>query len=398
MSLALLVRAPLACPAFVPASPTGPVRHRTTATLAGRLNLEWARLCEAQSSGEALNRWAVAQPVLAGARSLEDLRARVGCDDVEARDAVLLALLELAQGGDQLAGRTVLQAMLGKAVRVGNAVAGRPDMHGDREEAVSVAVAALWQVIATYPVLARPSRVAANLALDTVALVQRGHTGSSFFRRTFPEMPVADLRTVGEAYTTTSVRTSRQDPRTRSCTCCWPGVFAPGCWTWTRPGCWLACTPSTRTVYRSTAASSPTRRASPGRRCVNVATGWRIDWGQPQPTQGPVLAQAAPPGRWPHRPPQAAAVPTHPMPVFPPSADLRLLLTAHFGTALSADGPRTTVAHPDRYEEEPTYPHCPCSQQRLVSPPRPPSRCFEHERHVQQPRLRRGRVERGPGI
>ena len=55
VSLALLVRAPLARPAFVPASPTGPVRHRTTATLAGRLNLEWAQLCEAPSSGEALN-------------------------------------------------------------------------------------------------------------------------------------------------------------------------------------------------------------------------------------------------------------------------------------------------------------------------------------------------------
>ena len=198
MTLALLVRIPLASSPDLPTVPTGPVRQGTTATLAGRLNLEWARLCEAPSSDEALNRWAVAQPVLAGARSLDDLRAWVGCDDVEARDAVLLALLELAQSGEQLAGRTVLQAMLGKAVRVGNAVAGRPDMHGDREEAVSVAVAALWQVIATYPVIARPSRVAANLALDTVALVQRGHTGSSFFRRTFPEMPVADLRTVGE--------------------------------------------------------------------------------------------------------------------------------------------------------------------------------------------------------
>lgn len=198
MSLALLVRAPLACPPLVPASPSGPVRHRTSATLAGRLNLEWAQLCRSPASGAALDRWAMAHPVLAGAVSLDDLRAQVGADDVGARDAVLLALLELAQGGEQLAGRTVLQAMLGKAVRIANAVAGRPDMHGDREEALSVAVAALWQVIASYPVLARPSRIAANLALDTVALVQRGHTGSSHLRRTFPELPVADLRTVGE--------------------------------------------------------------------------------------------------------------------------------------------------------------------------------------------------------
>lgn len=115
-----------------------------------------------------------------------------------ARDAVLLALLELSQDGDRLAGRTVLQAMLGKAVRVAASVADRPDLRGDREEALSCAVSSLWQVIATYPVARRRSRVAANLALDTVALVQRGHTGSSHFRRTYPEVPFANMRMVGE--------------------------------------------------------------------------------------------------------------------------------------------------------------------------------------------------------
>jgi hypothetical protein len=119
--------------------------------------------------------------------------------DVEARDEVLLALLELSRDGDQLAGRTVLQAMLGKAVRVAACAVNRPDVRGDQEEALACAVSSLWLVIATYPIARRRSRVAANLALDTVALVQRGHMGSSHFRRTYPETPFADLRTVVEA-------------------------------------------------------------------------------------------------------------------------------------------------------------------------------------------------------
>jgi hypothetical protein len=91
----------------------------------------------------------------------------------------------------------VLQAMLGKAVRVAGTVARRDDVRGDREEALARAVAALWQAVATYPVARHPARVAANLALDTVALAQRRHTGSSHFRLTYQEMPVADVGNVG---------------------------------------------------------------------------------------------------------------------------------------------------------------------------------------------------------
>ncbi len=58
------------------------------------------------------------------------------------------------------------------------------------------AVAAPWQAIATYPVARRPARVAANLALDTVALPQRGHIGSSHFGLSYREVPVADVGNV----------------------------------------------------------------------------------------------------------------------------------------------------------------------------------------------------------
>lgn len=167
--------------------------------LVGRLNLEWARLSASPESVASVASWGAGSPALSGAESLECVLARVWQADVSARDEVLLALLELSRDGDHLAGRTVLQAMLGKAVRVAASAADRPDVRGDQEEALACAVGSLWLVIATYPVARRRSRVAANLALDTVALVQRGHTGSSHFRRTYPETPFADVRSLGKS-------------------------------------------------------------------------------------------------------------------------------------------------------------------------------------------------------
>jgi len=202
VSLALLARTDMASaaadgPASADDALSGPPAH-TYGTLAARLNLEWADLAGSPGSAAAAERWGRSCPALAGAASPEDMRARIAGPDVAARDAVLLALLELAQAGDVLAGRTVLQAMLGKAVRVAASAARRAEFGGDQQEALSCTVAALWQAVQTYPVARRPSRVAANLALDTLGLVQRGHTGSSLRGRAVPEVPIADVRTVAE--------------------------------------------------------------------------------------------------------------------------------------------------------------------------------------------------------
>lgn len=197
MSLTLLVPPSVDRPTPHRATAPTPLRH-TCSTLAGRLNREWGQLGEVPTTAAALSRWASACPRLADVRTLDDVLAVIAATDEAGRDAVLLTLLELAQSGEALAGRTVLQAMLGRAVRVAATVARRDDVRGDREEALATAVAALWQAIATYPVSARRSRVAANLAMDTVAWAQRGHTGSSHFRRTYREVPVADVRSVSE--------------------------------------------------------------------------------------------------------------------------------------------------------------------------------------------------------
>ncbi|MDP9219133.1 MAG: hypothetical protein M3P23_01160 [Actinomycetota bacterium] len=129
---------------------------------------EWARLCGLSSAAHNLRRWAAAEPVLAGVASLGDLLGRIDAGDGDEADRVLLALLRLAQGGQQLAGRVVLQAMLPKLARMTRTL--RPSSNDDRwaEDRRHIAVATFWEVIYSYPVGRRERRVAANLALDTL--------------------------------------------------------------------------------------------------------------------------------------------------------------------------------------------------------------------------------------
>jgi len=173
--------------------------HWLRDSLPSRLNVEWRALCDAPATAAVVGGWTSGRPTLAGLDTLDGVLRRITEGKPVDRDGVLLAMLELARDGDRLASRVVLQAMLPKAVRIAMSVVRRPDVLGDREEAQARAVAALWQAIATYPLAARPGRVTANLALDTLAVVQRGHTGSSHFNPIFPEQPFADLHVLGEA-------------------------------------------------------------------------------------------------------------------------------------------------------------------------------------------------------
>jgi hypothetical protein len=194
--------APSGSSAAAPTAPASSARaaRRSGSGLAGQLNREWAQLTADVGALGACERWADGCPALRGVRRLDDVLLLVASCEPPTRDAVLLHLLERAQSGDQLAGRTLLQAMLGKAVRVAGTLTGYDDVRGDRDEALARSVAALWQAISTYPVARRPARVAANLALDTVAIAQRGHTGSSHRRPRLQETPVADLTELAGAW------------------------------------------------------------------------------------------------------------------------------------------------------------------------------------------------------
>ncbi len=120
-------------------------------------------------------------------RTADDVLAAIPNDP----DGVLLALIRTAQAGSPLAGRTVLQALLGKLVRMAAA---------DARLSVADLVGALWIRIANYPVARRPGKVAANLVLDSrkdvlaeqrgLRLVEHPETG---------EPPVATAGTVLDA-------------------------------------------------------------------------------------------------------------------------------------------------------------------------------------------------------
>ena len=77
-------------------------------------------------------------------------------------DAVLLALLRLHADGDLCAGRVVVQLMLPKMV-----------LMALRHERATLDdhLAALWECICAYPLGRRTTKVAANLALDTLKSV-----------------------------------------------------------------------------------------------------------------------------------------------------------------------------------------------------------------------------------
>ena len=142
---------------------TSGARKRLDRTIIGQLNVEWARLRNDPATVRTVTGWASRKPALAGAAGLVDIETRTTTSR-QAADSVLLALLELAHDGDQLAGRTVLQLMLGKAVRIAASRTGRTD----RDTLEQLAVTALWDVIAAYPIDRRRQKVAANLAMDTL--------------------------------------------------------------------------------------------------------------------------------------------------------------------------------------------------------------------------------------
>lgn len=98
----------------------------------------------------------------------------VGClDDVLAAvswhtDPALLFLLRRSQAGDYIAARAIIQAMLPKLVRIADSV-----RHGRGFDTVlAEAVAAMRELIFTYPTDRRPRSVAGNLALDTLKAVR----------------------------------------------------------------------------------------------------------------------------------------------------------------------------------------------------------------------------------
>lgn len=156
------------------------------------LNAEWEHLVtETAPLGP---QWTGLHPALSGCVCLDDLLDAVRA----APDAILWLLLDATAHGDELAGRVVMQAMLGKLVRMASV---------DRAAGADEYVAAMWCRIRTYPLQTRPRKIAANLALDVLKTVnQEKHWG-----RRAPEVALVSSAELMDLLHTQSVTRAQLD-------------------------------------------------------------------------------------------------------------------------------------------------------------------------------------------
>jgi DNA-directed RNA polymerase specialized sigma24 family protein len=124
------------------------------------LGREWREL-DLRHPGT-VSRWADRHDALAPYRSFDDVLAAARLYS----DPVLGALLAEASLGDQLASRVVLQALIGRLVRMAQR---------DPRASFDDYLARLWCAIESYPLERRPARIAANLSMDTLKAVSREH-------------------------------------------------------------------------------------------------------------------------------------------------------------------------------------------------------------------------------
>lgn len=158
-----------------------------------QLTQEWADLHAMPNTRTTVRRWGRAEPALAGYAWPGEVVDAIDAGDNELKNAILLALIRRFQAGHQLAGRTVLQALLPKLVKTSaHAIGCTSSTDTWAEDRRHITLAEFWDVMARYPVDRRTSSVAANLALDTLHRV-------SGVRRPGDDIPVdpQDLRDGG---------------------------------------------------------------------------------------------------------------------------------------------------------------------------------------------------------
>ena len=134
-----------------------------------QLTQEWADLHTMPSTSNTVRRWGRREAALAGYTRPGDVVDAIDAGDNERKNAMLLALLRLFQDGQQLAGRTVLQALLPKLVKTSaHAIGCTSSTDTWAEDRRHITLAEFWDVMAGYPVERRTTSVALNLALDTL--------------------------------------------------------------------------------------------------------------------------------------------------------------------------------------------------------------------------------------
>jgi DNA-directed RNA polymerase specialized sigma24 family protein len=139
---------------------TSPSRRRREFRLVEALDREWCELGRRHPG--TVSRWADRHDVLAPCGSFDDVLSAARLNS----DPILAALLTEVSRGDQLAGRVVLQALIGRMVRMAQR---------DPRAGIDDYLARLWCAIGSYPLERRPVRIAANLSMETLKAVSREH-------------------------------------------------------------------------------------------------------------------------------------------------------------------------------------------------------------------------------
>jgi DNA-directed RNA polymerase specialized sigma24 family protein len=139
---------------------TSPSRRQPGFSLVEALDREWCELGRRHPG--TVSRWADRHDVLAPCGSFDDVLSAARLDS----DPILAALLTEVSIGDQLAGRVVLQALIGRMVRMAQR---------DPRASIDDYLARLWCAINSYPLNRRPVRIAANLSMETLKAVSREH-------------------------------------------------------------------------------------------------------------------------------------------------------------------------------------------------------------------------------
>lgn len=141
---------------------------------------EWCRACELPANRHALVKWAHRESALRDIHSLPEVLDAIDEAGPARTDELLLALIRLAQAGQQLAGRTVLQAMLPKLKLMCWRTSGSTSDDWELHDRRQVGIVEFWDVMMSYPVHRRPHKVAANLALDTLHRLTSASRGGGF--------------------------------------------------------------------------------------------------------------------------------------------------------------------------------------------------------------------------
>lgn len=148
------------------------------------LDAEWRRIASGLAAQRAVRRWGAAHPALRGTTDLNEVLERRR-DPCQGRQ-VLTALAALSRS-DELAARTLLQALLPGIVRLAN-TAGY-DHWGASDEMVALA----WERIRTYPT-DRPGSVSGNVLLDVKKRYRRHRRIDAPRSTALPPSPVLPPR------------------------------------------------------------------------------------------------------------------------------------------------------------------------------------------------------------